>query len=431
MEVFGSIKENVPKTRIPVLTEKQYGFIVSEQGKRQKLRGAAGSGKTLVVAGRAVECYRRTRDKVLVLCVNDIMVPYIIDIVSMYAQDESEKKILEEKIEIITIFDFIEKAVESISSKNKYIQQDSIIDKKIEMLYSQKNNIGSDMTYNCILTDDTQDFEYRWLECIYDLFFVKHGEWFSAGDENQNVYKKNLTTCVDPINGCYQQPSVPNVAGAWLELKETHRLTPQINRLANSYKTCFLNEYKNDSINYTESNQTSLPLQGKIVYKYIDKNSNTNILEEVVMVIEETISKDMVVLSDDENLLKDLYDIYNKKNNDGYILIETKVDDSILAEKAKNVADVKRIRYIEDERMMIRKDKQQRFLKKEENKLFCPIKDFKGLEAETVVLVLSDCNNYRGLDEMVYTGITRSKNNLIIINMNYKYDMFFKNKQNM
>ena len=429
MEDLIFTKDNMPDIRVPFLTEKQRAFTISEKGKRQKLRGPAGSGKSLIIAGRAVECFRRTRSKVLLLYVNDIMVPYTAGNIIKYAHDEDEKKMLSENIEIMTIYDFILRSVKEISLKNKMVHPHELIDKNIELLYTHKNLIGKDRLYECVLTDDVQDYEYNWLECIYDLFFNKSGEWFSAGDENQNVYKRMMIPGSDPISGCYSQPAVNHVSEAWAEIKETHRLPPVITELANSFKKQFLYEYKQESISCFEGAHDEPPVSGDVSYRSLNKKSDAADICKTIISMTETensLPEDMVILSDDIKLLKEMHHIYKNICSDSVILTETKDEDLMIIENAKKIEDVKRNKYLEDERCKIRRDKLKNYSKETGNVIFCPLKEYKGMEAETVFLVISDNELGELSDEAVYTGITRAKKCLVVINMNIKYDVFFK-----
>ena len=56
------------------------------------------------------------------------------------------------------------------------------------------------------------------------------------------------------------------------------------------------------------------------------------------------------------------------------------------------------------------------------------IHSFKGWESETVFLILEDFNFQKSIDEIIYTGITRTRANLIVINYgNKQYHNKLKN----
>jgi superfamily I DNA/RNA helicase len=77
----------------------------------------------------------------------------------------------------------------------------------------------------------------------------------------------------------------------------------------------------------------------------------------------------------------------------------------------------------------IRKIRKNHFWMKTGTAKLSTTHSFKGWETETLFLIIeneedgSDFTN----DELIYTGLTRAKKNLIIFNLNnYKYDSFFK-----
>ena len=59
----------------------------------------------------------------------------------------------------------------------------------------------------------------------------------------------------------------------------------------------------------------------------------------------------------------------------------------------------------------------------------CTVHSFKGWEINTVVLILEPQEKSESQDELIYTAITRSKSNLLVINLgNDRYHAFFKQK---
>ena len=62
--------------------------------------------------------------------------------------------------------------------------------------------------------------------------------------------------------------------------------------------------------------------------------------------------------------------------------------------------------------------------------IFSTIHSFKGMERENIIFIFSDTKNkfsYK-LNELIYTGLTRSKKNLFLINIGLDtYNKFFEN----
>lgn len=73
----------------PVPTPKQKALSESRPDSQQKIRGVAGSGKTRVLARRAVNAHLRTGDRVLILTFNITLRNYIHDAISEIREDFS------------------------------------------------------------------------------------------------------------------------------------------------------------------------------------------------------------------------------------------------------------------------------------------------------------------------------------------------------
>lgn len=65
---------------------------------------------------------------------------------------------------------------------------------------------------------------------------------------------------------------------------------------------------------------------------------------------------------------------------------------------------------------IIRNNKKIHFFMNSGTVKISTIHSFKGWESETVFLILEDCNFQRTFDEILYTGITRTRANFILIN---------------
>jgi superfamily I DNA/RNA helicase len=80
----------------------------------------------------------------------------------------------------------------------------------------------------------------------------------------------------------------------------------------------------------------------------------------------------------------------------------------------------------------LRKNKKFNFRMNSENVTLSTIHSFKGWEINTLFLIIeasaTETNEHEiSIDELVYTGLTRCRQNLIIINIgNSRYHSFFK-----
>src|SRR5690606_18741521 len=92
-------------------TKKQKEFSISKIGE-QKIRGVVGSGKTLVLAQRAVNAHKRTNGKVLILTYNHSLKNYIKEKLANVKEDFKWDNFL-----IINYHDFFTSIINNLSIK--------------------------------------------------------------------------------------------------------------------------------------------------------------------------------------------------------------------------------------------------------------------------------------------------------------------------
>ncbi|KKD39041.1 hypothetical protein WN50_05610 [Limnoraphis robusta CS-951] len=78
----------------------------------------------------------------------------------------------------------------------------------------------------------------------------------------------------------------------------------------------------------------------------------------------------------------------------------------------------------------VRKNKKENFWMNPGTVKLSTIHSFKGWEIHTLVLIIEDYDENSdstfSMDELIYTGITRCRHNLIVVNLgNLKYHVFF------
>lgn len=230
--------------------------------KLRKIRGVAGSGKTLLSAKMAVDEYVRTKSKVLILTFNLALRNYISEQINRITADFSwdgfeiknyheffKSKAMEYKIPIKFLTDF----------ENKHFFETS------------KDNIEK---YQSIFIDEIQDYRESWLEIIKKYFLAEGGSYTVFGDEKQNIYDR-------PLNEEDDKRPYTGVPGKyWNVSEETVRLSNSIRELAQQFQESFLgNKYKKDLMK-----QTSIPLDfsnsygiitNKIIYELLLNGSNS------------------------------------------------------------------------------------------------------------------------------------------------------------
>ena len=476
-------------------SKKQMEIIYDSTRKQQRIKGVVGSGKTTVLAGRAVQAHKRTKGKVLILTFNITLKNYIRDKISQVREEfpwgnfvitnyhnfiNSELNNLGIPVVVPSDFDNL-----TGDEKTEYFEKE---------YYSNKNlfeqNRASIKPYDVILIDEIQDYKRAWMEILKEYFLTPVGEYVLFGDVKQNIYNTTIEN----------KDVSTNVKGV-TELKYCFRSGFKIKDLAVHYQEDFFRDkYEIDTFNKKvtdleikfKSNQ-----QGSINYIHL---TNTDQVSSLYTIIHENaINKnippnDITILGHSVSLLKkfDAYYRYasNEKTNtmfenneivfllglnflrkpypnwlnEGINLVGQSRNEKkalnqlcklftlynlyleygvLFKEKFNRLCikykttitnfvnfyqefeeDIKIFKSefsadrMSDRIKMIRNNKKLHFYMNSGTVKISTVHSFKGWESETLFLIIE--RKYSGMsqsfDEILYTGLTRSRNNLVIIN---------------
>jgi hypothetical protein len=478
---------------------KQLEIIYESTRKEQRIKGVVGSGKTTVLAARAVQAHKRTNGNVLILTYNITLRNYIKDKISQVREEfpwenfvisnyhlfiNSELNNLGVPVKVPEGFNEL-----TDEQKDDYFEKEYYSNK--QLFIDNKDKIKP---YSVILIDEIQDYKRLWMEIIKECFLVEGGEYVLFGDVKQNIYN-NLTESKDIST---------NVRGV-TELKNCFRSDFKIKDLAILYqKDIFQDKYEIDSFNKkTETLELAFERsqQGSINYIYLQDDDSVTSLYTIIH--ENALNKDIppndiTILGNSISLLKKFEAFYRYSSNertntmfetyemvyrmglnylknekpewlkDGIKLMnrqndraETKaynqlsvlftLDDlySEYPDRFKEKLDIfceryltnasKFLDYLEKHKegittfrkdygatrqssnlKMIRNNKKIHFHMNSGTVKVSTIHSFKGWESETIFLILENFNFQMTFDEILYTGITRSRANLILINYGNK-----------
>lgn len=486
--------KNIPYSR------KQIEIIYS-QSREQRIKGVVGSGKTTILAARAVQAYKRTKGKVLILTYNITLKNYIHDKISQVREEFPWENFI-----ILNYHNFINQELNNLgipvevpegfnlkSEEEKEIYFESTYYSNKKLFEENRENI---IPYDAIFIDEIQDYKRSWMEIIKEFYLVIGGEYVLFGDVKQNIYN-NQTEGKDVST---------NVKGL-INLKNCFRSDHRIKDLAIKFQeTIFKDKYEIDDFNIQDNVlqiDFEKSLQGYVNYMYIENTDNVSTLYNIIhenILNKNFIPNDITILSHSISLLKkfDSYYryschentntmfetsemVYNmtlnkiKKENTASLpnwlkdiikLINRDADydnskafleisklltiydltlvypnrfDPILEWYCKsfkttlkdflNFIDKYKMNFEElkkftltlnssDKVRNIRNNKKIHFYMNSGTVKLSTIHSFKGWESETVFLIIEKkfTNLEATFDEILYTGLTRSKKNLIIIN---------------
>ena len=474
---------------------KQMEIIYDSARKEQRIKGVVGSGKTTILAARAVQAHKRTNGDVLILTYNITLRNYIKDKISDVREEfpwenfviSNYHLFINSQLNNLSIPIVVPENFDQLSDKEKdaFLENKYYSNKKLFL--ERKEDIK---TYDVILIDEIQDYKRAWMEIIKKCFLIENGEYILFGDVKQNIY--NNTTDGKDVS--------TNVRGV-TELKDCFRSSFKIKDLVIHYqKDIFRDKYEIDNFNVKQNN-LELDLRGNQQgnINYIPSTNTDNVTSLYTIIHKNAINKnihpnDITILGHSIPLLKkfDAYYRYSsnektntmfetcevvyrmglnyiKKNNqpiwlkEGIALIkrqndyktfdqlsvlftiydlykeyEEKFKDKLdyytskfktttkdyLAFREKFETEMKDfIRDYGPKRQtndleMIRKNKKIHFYMNSGTVKISTVHSFKGWESEMLFLILEKKYSQMQMtfDEFLYTGITRSRENLIIIN---------------
>ena len=386
---------------------------------QQKISGVAGSGKTQVLAFRAVNAMRRTGGDVLVLTYNITLANYLKFRLSEIRDDFSW-----EKIDVYPYHQFFRirasecmKHVEFGSYQDETFFDNSRIHKK----------------YSAIFVDEVQDYTTEWLRIVMQNFLLEpNGEFVVFGDPKQNVYQRPLDTNGDIRLGV--------IGGQWnRQLSTSRRFTnPRLANLATAFQSQFMANVPNDNIT-TENAMTNTFNFQILTYKDMRQNYTIDaLLTNIIDIIsnDNNEARDFVLLASSTKLLRGIDTLYRQKTNE-----ETEI--TFISTEALNM--LKQIHHVTDEKTAnwkfnrdfeaLERTRKQLFTTDKRCLKISTIQSFKGWESPSVIVILeSDFalpnTTYRPMSpQTIYTAITRARENMYIINIgNDTYHNFFYNQ---
>ncbi len=386
-----------------VLSPRQKSLAQSK-AKQQKIRGVAGSGKTVVLAKRAVNSHIRHGESVLILTYNITLRNYIHDSINRVRENFDWKIFHINHYHGFMMAEANNHNIEIVDGLKEF-DNENIFEKV-------KDKINK---YQAIFIDEIQDYKKSWIRIIKKYFLAKNGEFVVFGDEKQNIYNIELEQDKKPYTG------VPGPT--WQKLEQSYRLSNKILNLAEAFQSHFFKDkYELDK---AIPKQQTFDFEEEIVeyYNFDDKTT----LETLSSFIIDKIKKDSIqnqdvcILAQSNGLLKELdYDIRKSLNQKTYTTFEIQEIVDLLKSKKLSEKD------FEGKIRTIRKNKRFNFWMNSAGLKLSTINSFKGWEIHTLFLII-DGESKHETSEKIYTAITRCRSRLVILNLNHKeYDDFFR-----
>lgn len=402
----------------PTYSDKQSKLIQSKAGARNKICGLAGSGKTVVLAGRAVNAYKRHAGRVLVLTFNITLGSYIHDKISAVREDFPWSA-----FDISNYHRFITIALNNsgidvvIPDPLQYDGKDLATARRIaterdlylEATYYSNQHVfeGEEIktVYDTILIDEIQDYKPEWIKIIRSNFLSEDGEMLLFGDEKQNIYKRALDG--------ERRSKVVEGFGTWIKLTKSYRYALQspIIPLVDSFQRSFLlQDYELDS---DESFQMSLTSIGVQAYTTFDRQDMAALAAHIIKIAKEHSihPNDIAIISSQEGVLRELDHVLRTS--------ESHREKTLCAFPSLEVAEHPKYSKKYQE---ISASKKKGFNLNSGLMKLSSTHSFKGFESPLIFLLV----NNKDSAEMVFTGLTRAKENVVVfVESESRYFDFF------
>lgn len=407
------------------LDDKQAKLVISCVGK-EKIKGVAGCGKTTIIAQRAVNAHERHKDKVLIVTFNITLKNLIKDRISDILGYRDEKNFA------VTNYHQFYNTQINVSGQDI---SDLIGRLSLDGLY--KTDCFQDCLltrYQTILVDEVQDFESEWVKILRDNFLSSEGEMVLFGDESQNIYERDNKRSAVIAQGF----------GSWKKLKRSYRtsLDSPLNQVFKDYQSKYLIEKYSDS----ELIET-IPVQQGFTFEILEFHHCSGDWEnQSFEFIQKTIRannfnpNDVVILSSNIYLVRKLADKFQEIEKT-HCMFETyhelhqmtsAYDHSLSLERLKLMSEDELHQYVYKNKELhsdmerARRTKKNHFYANSGLIKLSTVHSFKGLESKTVFYLMDE----KDTPEIVYTSITRSVENLIILDVSKQsqFSEFFSSR---
>lgn len=386
---------------------------------QQKISGVAGSGKTQVLAFRAINAMKRTGGNVLVLTYNITLANYLKNRLSEIREDFSW-----EQIDIYPYHKFFRiRAAEC----HLHVNFDSYEDCDFFC------KVREHKKYSAIFIDEVQDYTTEWIRIVMQNFLLEqNGELVVFGDPKQNIYNRPLDTNGDIRLGV--------IGGLWnRQLTTSRRFTnPRLANLATAFQAQFMPNHPTDNISTDNALENTLNFQ---VLNYIDMRANCSLdtlVGNIINIISNDINeaKDFVVLASTTKLPRsiDFHYRYQTKRQTETTFVSTEVLERL--KKIHNTTDERTADWkFHRDFEALERTRKQLFTTDKRCLKISTIQSFKGWESPSVIVILDNDFISKGTNfdpmspQTIYTAITRARENMYIVNIgNNSYHNFFYNQ---
>lgn len=358
----------------------------------RRIRGPAGSGKSLVLAARAANLARDGRE-VLLVSYNITLLNYLLDLAVRWTGSGKTRR----SITALHFHGWCKRVCRDLGRESDYealpwreATSDSVLRDQLprlvhSVLAKALRATPRDVTrYDAIMVDEGQDFQPGWWSALR-LALRKDGEMLLVVDKTQDVYGSASSWTDASMAGA-------GFSGPWSELEISERLPEEVARVASEFAREFLPRDQ-VSLPVARPRQLQIPFPSACTLRWrqTSRKNVVSLATNLARAVHEQVT-DSVLSFADVALLVD--------------------NGSVGEEIVANLEDcnVKCLHTFGNDRDRARRLKLH-FYKGAERVKATTIHSFKGWEARSVVLVITQASSSEQL-AAIYTGLTRVKDTI-------------------
>lgn len=374
-----------------LLTPKQRSLCLNKEGVRfRRVKGPAGSGKSLVLAGRAAELAKQGR-RVLIVTFNITLINYLLDLAVQYAQSGEVRR----QITALNFHSWCRRLSEILGREREYHALwrdggDENVEEVLRAVLPLKASqwaaaLSADDRWDAVLVDEGQDFLPSWWNAIRAALPIDgSGEALLVADRQQNVYGIKPWTDLE-MNGA-------GFRGSWGVLESSHRMSPKLCRLAAD----FVDRFQPDV-----DEHRPVPAQGEFEFRTELRWLQMEPAEPVAAACVDAMLAILSTSDDDPVAVAELVCIVDRDD----IGLEIA---GLLKDKNIKVLHTFGLGKTKDEKAKDGRRRKLAFFKGDAKVKITTIQSFKGWESRALVVQISEASDSTGL-ALAYAAITRLK----------------------
>jgi len=368
--------------------------IAEPQKGHFRVRGVAGSGKTQALAFRAGKLASQGFN-VLVISYNITLWHYIKDMIARTPLNFSWgnftfvhfhgfcKDILNE---------FGKRWPESPKDDLEYFFKSTVPKTVIETIEGKKYQ-----KYDAILIDEGQDYHFEWYHLLSNYFLTDRDELLIVADKKQNIFDREL----DWLDKRVTKSGLEKFIDPYIDLTITFRLPQKVAVMTNEFSDTY---NLNQDLKVGKVEETLVLLHSHhIIWLNIDDSEWSKFIYNAFLRLkkQEYSASDIVILLPNHKLGIEAVQLFKQKG----IEVNHVFEDNLI----KRYHPHKKAFWMGDGRLKM-----------------STIHSFKGWELLNIVLFIpkDSPESDKRLDMIVYTAMTRTRENLIVLNCNERYKIF-------